>query len=658
MSSSVSSLLISSLTTVLLKFCRSANHRVKEEDTIVQMAITICCAYLSFFTAEYVVGVSGVLCCCAAALTLSCYAQPLFLKPESLHTIWGAFEWIGNTLIFIFAGLIIGSRSIAYVDVADLGYIVVVYLCTFVIRGFTLLLAYPAIRLPALGKPTSPKEAVFMTWVGMRGAVSMALALSLLHSAEQGNVTVTKGDSHIVFFLVGGEVLLNLLINATTAAPLLDFLKLIDKEQTAERVMMFNFVRKRVRVKAAELLDQLKESRPDQIDVDVVTSYCSILRTYESESNKHAHTYSFDDRDSEVASIAASRTGSTTDLIAGSRRGSATDIVGSTPQHRGSAEGVAMASALARRAKMVRRNSDIIHDDAEDLHAIPEVFERPQQLPALMSRIRRAFLEVVRVSYKQQINSGKLPRNATCVLVLLNSVEAALERVDETGMHDWEMIERKYQSYFVAEKDRFFFPETLASPREREFSRVPPVDTTAQDHLSRLVQDFRDAQVIYLLTSFIDAHHYAQKRIPYYLGETYSIDTPEEARVVQESRIVVARAQAHLAAMNPHVVTLQVSKQTARWILHRQEDQVEGFQREGIIPEADAEILLHQAAADLKALGKLEWSDIVTAMGERVTDSLDCTSRCRGDTSSPVTMPIDLSRWLSRTNVNVVAENA
>ena len=576
---------------------RTANHRLKEEDTIVQMATTICCAYLSFFVAEYVVGVSGVICCCAAAITLSCYAQPLFLKPESIHTIWCAFEWIGNTLIFTFAGSIIGSHSLPYILPSDLGCVIVIYIFTFAIRALTLLFSYPVISQPSLGKPPSPQEAVFTTWVGLRGAVSMALALSLLHSAEMDELTISKRDAHLVFFLVGGEVAMNLLINATTAAWLLDHLKLIDKEQTAERVMMFNFVRKRIRVKAAELLAQLKESRPDQIDVDLVTSYCSILRTYEGDDPRESHSgsFSFDDRDRSLS-------------IDISRRSSNADTV--SPMHRGSAEGLAMSSPLAVRGKSMRRNSDIIHDDAEILHPIPESFDRTQPLPALMARIRRAFLEVVRVSYKHQINSGKLPRNASCVLVLLNSVEAALEHVNTPGMFDWTIIEQKYRRYLLTEEEE----------SERGFG----MEREARDRFAQQMRDYRDAQVIYLLTSFIEAHNYAQKRIPNYLGETYSIDTPEEASVIAESREVVARAKAHLSAMNPQIVTLQVSKQTARWILHRQEDQVEGFQQEGIILEADAEVLLHQAAADLKVLGKVEWTDVAAAMGQRVVDSLKC----------------------------------
>ena len=94
-----------------------ANRRMKEEDTTIQMAITIVCAYLSFFSAERFFHVSGVISCCSAALVLARFAVPLFLRPETIHSIWAAFEWIGNTLIFILAG---STRGFVFVGIVSL----------------------------------------------------------------------------------------------------------------------------------------------------------------------------------------------------------------------------------------------------------------------------------------------------------------------------------------------------------------------------------------------------------------------------------------------------------------------------------------------------------------------------------------------------------
>ena len=93
-------------------YCLSkVNRPLSSIDTTVQTAITVCCAYLVFFTAQFSCHISGVLACCGAGLMLSWLAPPLFLEPQTLHNIWSFVEWVGNTLIFLLAGLIMGGTK-------------------------------------------------------------------------------------------------------------------------------------------------------------------------------------------------------------------------------------------------------------------------------------------------------------------------------------------------------------------------------------------------------------------------------------------------------------------------------------------------------------------------------------------------------------------
>jgi hypothetical protein len=381
--------------------------------------------------------------------------------------------------------------------------------------------------------------------------------------------------------------------------------------------------------------------------------------------------------------------------------------------------------AAARRKYLVRRNSDVVHDNAEQTHVLPSSFSRPQLIGELMHHIRRAFLEVVRVSYWRQINSGKLPRKSSATLILLNSIDVALENISGPGLHDWQVIEAKYRHYFTSQRNRVnplravtrvishsmppmpnfvagasikrsnssgisekamaalsgptpvvegatsltgsrkYVPLCRINGKEEAArdAEAPPGsggveggdgdgdgDGNASDGfgggggaedsketetahppmggaaatLAQIVRDHNEAQIVYLLTAFIDAHHYAQKRIPTYLGDTDTIDTPEEALVVQESRAVVALAKARLAAIDPQVVTVQVSKQTARWIVHRQEDQIELFVQEGILTERDAEALFEEAERDLHVLGKVDWTDVLSTVSDQAAAALYC----------------------------------
>ena len=51
---------------VAVRWLRCANRPEEESDTTMQIAMTICCAYLCFFTAQYQLEISGVLACCGA----------------------------------------------------------------------------------------------------------------------------------------------------------------------------------------------------------------------------------------------------------------------------------------------------------------------------------------------------------------------------------------------------------------------------------------------------------------------------------------------------------------------------------------------------------------------------------------------------------------
>eukprot|EP01035_Chromulina_nebulosa_P032502 gene32502-43423_t len=156
------------------------NRRMQKEDTTMHISVSLCCAYLSFFVAEFNLGVSGVLSCCTAGVVLSALAPPLIFEPESMQSVWSTIEWVGNTLIFMLAGLIIGRHCIAYFSWINLAYLLLLYTLLFTVRAIVISLSNPFLRL--IGNDLSANEVAFMTWGGLRGAVSMTLALSLSNS--------------------------------------------------------------------------------------------------------------------------------------------------------------------------------------------------------------------------------------------------------------------------------------------------------------------------------------------------------------------------------------------------------------------------------------------------------------------------------------------
>eukprot|EP01040_Poterioochromonas_malhamensis_P013678 gene13678-15075_t len=227
---------------ITVRWLRSANRPLKETDVTMQIAMTICSAYLTFFIAQYTFGVSGVLACCGAGAMLAWLGPPIILNHESMHNVWGMAEWALNTMIFLLAGLIIGHRVLEKVVAIDWFYLVVLYVVLMIIRAITILMLYPFIS--DIGHRCTKLEAVFMSWAGLRGALGMALALIV----ENGAPSDLDEETKRLFFYVGGIASLTLIINATTAKSLLYKLGLLTTN-SAEKTLVTNQIKKKLQRK-------------------------------------------------------------------------------------------------------------------------------------------------------------------------------------------------------------------------------------------------------------------------------------------------------------------------------------------------------------------------------------------------------------------------
>merc|ERR1719323_2003979 len=108
---------------------------------MIQVVVTISVSFLCFFLAEVEVHTSGVLAVVSAGCVMSYAAWPNFASRETMLIVWEAIEFIGNTIIFILAGLLFGHRffnrreHLAPLDFAWLG---LLYLAVTAIRAIML----------------------------------------------------------------------------------------------------------------------------------------------------------------------------------------------------------------------------------------------------------------------------------------------------------------------------------------------------------------------------------------------------------------------------------------------------------------------------------------------------------------------------------------
>jgi NhaP-type Na+/H+ or K+/H+ antiporter len=160
---------------LLLAGIRTADQKTKHDDALLQLMLTIGVAYLTFFAAEAEFHVSGVLATVVAGLVVAKHAGPAFVSRQAMEHFWEAIEYAANTLVFLLAGVLIGAFMYEDIGATHWAMLLVLYVFANLIRAAMVAMCYPALR--RCGYSTTPEQAAFMVWGGLRGAVGLALAL-------------------------------------------------------------------------------------------------------------------------------------------------------------------------------------------------------------------------------------------------------------------------------------------------------------------------------------------------------------------------------------------------------------------------------------------------------------------------------------------------
>jgi NhaP-type Na+/H+ or K+/H+ antiporter len=192
---------------VVVWFIGLSSEQQYDSDCMGQVVITICCAYLCFFMAEEI-GSSGVLTLVATGYVVGTHAWPRFISRETMHTVWHAIEFMGNTVIFALAGIIFGGIVYNHQSVItwrDYLLVLVTYAFSTIIRAVMIGTLYIPLRY--MGQ-LSPQEGVVMVWSGMRGAVGLLMAVAADRSPYISEETGTR-----IMFHMGGLAAMMLLVN-------------------------------------------------------------------------------------------------------------------------------------------------------------------------------------------------------------------------------------------------------------------------------------------------------------------------------------------------------------------------------------------------------------------------------------------------------------
>jgi len=154
--------------------------------------------YGAYFLSESL-HVSGVIAIVTAGLVLGNYGRIIGMSEktqQSIEVFWETIAFIGNSLIFYLVGLEIQQMSLKHYW----GYIVIAIIVVILSRSTSVYLSTIGTKLPMTWKHV-------LNWGGLKGSLSIALAMSLPSNFPQREAIVV---------LTFGVVLFSLLIQGLT----------------------------------------------------------------------------------------------------------------------------------------------------------------------------------------------------------------------------------------------------------------------------------------------------------------------------------------------------------------------------------------------------------------------------------------------------------
>ena len=182
------------------------------DDRLAEGTLMVALAYLAFVAAEQVFHVSGVVAVLVSGMTVSAFGRTR-IGPDNwnfLTDLWEQIAFWAHSLVFLLASILI-PRLLVDVRLHDLTLLAVLVGAAFAARLGVLFLLIPMLSLARLTKPISTLYKLAIAWGGLRGALTLVLALGVTE-----NYALPLEVRRFVGVLATGLVLFTLLVNGTT----------------------------------------------------------------------------------------------------------------------------------------------------------------------------------------------------------------------------------------------------------------------------------------------------------------------------------------------------------------------------------------------------------------------------------------------------------
>lgn len=179
------------------------------DDHLIEMLLSVSVAYGSYLAAD-TIGASGPLACVAAGVIHGSYGRAIGMSANTrdlLDDLWEFFGYGANALVFLLLGI-----SVHVDELVDDAWPVVVAAAAVLVSRGIVTGAVGAL----IGRRDNPirsrQEAALLTWGGLRGALTAALALALPPGVPH------RGEIATMAF---GVVLFTLVVQGLTLAPVI-----------------------------------------------------------------------------------------------------------------------------------------------------------------------------------------------------------------------------------------------------------------------------------------------------------------------------------------------------------------------------------------------------------------------------------------------------
>ncbi|MEO1018085.1 MAG: cation:proton antiporter, partial [Pseudomonadota bacterium] len=187
-----------------------------------EITLSVALAYLVYGVAEHYLSVSGVVAVVIAGLAFGARVRAELSSGQrgALIAVWSQLAFWASSLIFVLASLLIPD-TLRQATWGDFGLLIIITIAALAARALVLYGMLPGLTWLGMSEHVDRRYRFVMLWGGLRGALTLVLALSVSESR-----LVSEDIKQLVGTLATSFVLVTLLVQATTLRPLLRRLKL------------------------------------------------------------------------------------------------------------------------------------------------------------------------------------------------------------------------------------------------------------------------------------------------------------------------------------------------------------------------------------------------------------------------------------------------